>query len=212
MNIKTHLLNANGQLAGLEETIETVLNQTLLKITAAMPIDNVDIVISDKHYNIIPNYGLGGIASSPNIAELFIDPKFPDIKEQIQRKFPHQIAHELHHCMRWQSIGKKITLLDALVRDGLADQFAMEVVGIGPEPWDSAVKGEELQVLLKRAEKEFDNPDYDHIKWFFSKGKGDIPHWTGYSLGFYLVGEYLKKYPQAKASILYNLPAEEFVK
>jgi uncharacterized protein YjaZ len=40
----------------------------------------------------------------------------------------------------------------------------------------------------------------------------EIPTWTGYTLGFQLVREYFKKHPESKASTLYNLPAEEFIK
>lgn len=212
MNIKTHLLNANGQFDGLETVIEQALSETIQKIVSIMPIDNVDIIISDYPRHIIPGFGLGGVAWTLYRAELHIDTKFPNIKEQIRKKLPFTIAHELHHCMREQSLGESKTLCEAIIEDGLADQFSVEITGLGPEAWSVAVKREKLQELLKKAEKEFDNPDYDHEKWFFSRGKGDIPHWTGYSLGFYLVGEYLKKHPEAKASTLYNLPAEEFIK
>ena len=212
MKVKTHILSANGQFDGLEEIIETTIKETFQKITSIMPIDNVDIVVSDFPRHIIPGYGLGGIAMTPYRVELYIDPKFPNIKAQIQNKFPQQIAHELHHCMRMRIFGKTKTLLEAIIQDGLADQFGIEVTGDKPDVWSIAVKGEELQKFLKIAEKEFNNPEYDHVKWFFSHNKGDIPHWAGYSLGFYLVGEYLKNYPESKPSKLYDVPAKNFVK
>lgn len=212
MNIKTHLLNANGQFDGLEEVIETTFSKTIQKIISVISIDNVDIVISDYPRNIIPGFGLGGTAWTPYRAEINIDPKFPNIKEQIQKKFPQTIAHELHHCMRMKSLGHTETLLEAVIQDGLADQFGVEITGLGPEAWSVAVKGKELQKLLKKAEKEFENREYNHSKWFLSHNKGDIPHWTGYSIGFYLVGEYLKNHPDVKASTLYNTKAEEFIK
>ncbi len=212
MNIKIHLLNANGQFDELGEVINTIFNDTIQKIISVIPIDNVDVIISDYPRNIIPNYGLGGTAWTPYRAELNIDPKFPNIKEQIKKKFPQTIAHELHHCLRMKNLGHTETLLDAIIQDGLADQFGVEITGLGPEAWSIAVKGEKLQELLKKAEKEFGNHDYNHSKWFFSHNKGDIPHWTGYSIGYYLVGEYLKNHPEAKASTLYAIKAEDFIK
>jgi uncharacterized protein YjaZ len=212
VNTKTHLLNANGQFNGLEEVIETALSETLRKITAIMPVDNIDIIISDYPRHIIPGLGLGGVAWTAYRAELHIDTKFPNIKAQIQKRLPQTIAHELLHCIREQSLGESKTLLEAIIDDGLADQFSVEITRLEPGAWSVAVKGEKLQELLKKAKKEFGNRKYDHENWFFGRGKRDIPHWTGYSLGFYLVGEYLKKHPDAKASTLYNLPAKEFIK
>jgi len=212
MNIKTYLLNANGQFDGLEEVIETTFSETIQKIISVIPIDYVDVIVSDYPRNIIPNYGLGGTAWTPYRAELNIDPKFPNIKEQIKKNFPQTIAHELHHCMRMKCLGHTETLLDALIQDGLADQFAVEITGLGPEAWSTAIYGDKLEELLNKAEKEFGNSNYDHSKWFFSHDKGEIPHWTGYSLGYYLVGEYLKNHPDSKASTLYATKAEDFIK
>jgi uncharacterized protein YjaZ len=44
---------------------------------------------------------------------------------------------------------------------------------------------------------------------FGRSGENPIPAWTGYSLGWTIVENYLKDHPEAKASSLVFTPAEE---
>jgi len=64
--------------------------------------------------------------------------------------------------------------------------------------------------MVVKARKEFGNEDYDYRKWFFGVGGNDIPQWTGYSIGFAIVGEYMQK-TDKKASDLMDIPPEKFV-
>jgi uncharacterized protein YjaZ len=102
--------------------------------------------------------------------------------------------------------------LGALINEGLADHFDMEVNSTSPYLWNKALNEEELKIFQKLAEKEYFNENYNHNDWFFGSTERNIPRWTGYSLGFYLVEKYLKTHPDQKASNLYNVEAEEFLK
>ena len=60
------------------------------------------------------------------------------------------------------------------------------------------------------ATPEFNSREYNHDDWFFGPLSRDIPKWTGYSVGFRLVGDYLKRTGK-KASELVVEPASSFL-
>ena len=95
------------------------------------------------------------------------------------------LVHELHHCLRWRGPGTGQTLLfEALISEGLADHFAMELLG-AKHPWSNAFPRDETAKFLALAQPEFDSTTYNHPRWFFG-GDHTLPWWTGYTLGFRL--------------------------
>ena len=90
------------------------------------------------------------------------------------------------------SVGYGETLFDALITEGLADHFDREVNGGDPPPWSTSLSDAQREVWLKRAREEFGSTSYDHAAWFYGK-EGGQPKWTGYALGYHLVGEYLNR-------------------
>lgn len=118
------------------------------------------------------------------------------------------IAHELNHVLRWDSVGYGKTLGKALVSEGLAGQFAKQLFGSPPELWEDAASPEKLSCYLARAETLWDDPSYDHDEWFF--GSKDIPRWAGYTLGYQIVGEYLRHHPSATAAKITGQSADKF--
>lgn len=154
--------------------------------------------------------GVGGRAYTQYLVEIFIDPLQKDLNRTLPAELLGTLAHEIHHVARTATIGFGETLLEACVSDGLADHFQDEITGSGPRPWDIALDDESLVKMRNLAEKEF-YTEYDRKEWFFGSGPRDIPRWTGYSLGFHIVGEYLKKHPDQTAAKLYATPAQEFI-
>ncbi|MGI9503926.1 MAG: DUF2268 domain-containing putative Zn-dependent protease, partial [Geminicoccaceae bacterium] len=50
---------------------------------------------------------------------------------------------------------------------------------------------------------------YDHHAWFF--GTGDLPCWLGYTLGWEIVGHYLRVHEDARPSRLAGATADIFI-
>ncbi len=99
------------------------------------------------------------------------------------------------------------TLFDALVNEGLADHFAIEVTGVEAPPWAVALEPEQAATMAARAREGYDNAGYNHWAWFFGNDELGIPRWTGYSLGFQLVADYLDRHPGTTASSLATAPS-----
>jgi hypothetical protein len=213
MDMQTIILKASGRLLPFEHTITKVSSDSILSVTCLVPVRAVDIVFSDNPLRTIPHIGFGGHTETKNLVQIAVNPEFPDLEKSIKENLPRTIAHELYHCLRNYSFAtyKGRTLLDALINEGLADHFAIEVTGKPPEKWSQALTKEELPWLLERAKKQFSTAPYNHAAWFFGSEKENIPKWTGYALGFYVIHEYLNNHPGQKASTLYLLKSEEFI-
>jgi uncharacterized protein YjaZ len=60
------------------------------------------------------------------------------------------------------------------------------------------------------AEKVWFEKEFDYLEWFVGLKK-IIPANTGYTIGFAMVSEYLKKHPGSSAASLYATPANVFL-
>lgn len=211
MNINNlHILNGSGTLTQYLGVIETSFIEALEQIRKKINISNIDIVVYDNPDHAIKEIGIGGCAPTPNLIFVSLDPKFPNLAKSIENELKRTLAHELHHCMRQRSVGYGDTLLEALVTEGLADHFNLEVYKGRPHPWDTNLSDEQIKNYLEKAKTKFNDKNYDHNSWFFGSKEENIPRWTGYTLGFTIVKKYLEKNLDKKPSELYSTKAEEF--
>jgi hypothetical protein len=139
---------------------------------------------------VIPQIGLGG-QTNPHTGAVAIEvaaasplPRRDVLTVQLQRT----LAHELNHAARITvGPGYGLTLLDAIVSEGLADTFATSLYPTSLAPWDHALKPEQIHRYWRLAQQHFYEflPRKPYIHWMF--GGGGFPHWTGYTLGAMLV-------------------------
>lgn len=209
MQSSLHILNANNHLTFLEPRIRVAVEAALAGISQVLPLPGVDIVIDSDSKAAIPETGVGGYAPNAHRIDIHIDPTFPRVEQALEREIKSTLAHELHHCARWAGIGYGDTLIEHIVSEGLADHFDLEVNGGTPKPWSLALTDTQLKVLFKEALQASKQNAFSQNDWFFG-AKKDIPRWTGYSLGFSIVGKYLRQ-SRKKASALVNEPAQTFL-
>lgn len=209
MHNTPHILLGSGRLTPFAKQIKEAFNKAAGSISSKVSISDVDVVIYDNPHGAIPETGVGGYAPDGHTIFISLDPNFPKFEETIIKELGRTITHEFHHALRWEGPGYGKTLFEALITEGLADHFDIEVSNAQPHMWDTALSKEYIQKYLELAKEEFNNEDYKHSDWFFGSKARDIPKWTGYALGFYLVGEYLRKNPKEKASSLYSKKATD---
>lgn len=205
--VHLHILKASSRFDPFIREIEEVAELAIQKTQERLPVGSVDIVIYDNPSDVIPGFCHGGWTHTTHSIILSLDPKFPNFTSALKKELPRTISHELHHTVRWNLMGK--TLLDRMIFEGLASRFEQEVWGGRPSAWATALKKNEIASILRRAKKEFNSKKYDYYAWFF--GSGDLPKWTGYSLGYFLVAEYIIKHPSQTAASLVGESSKSFI-
>lgn len=209
MAYQLHLLKSSGKLKTFLSQIESEFNDFDQKIKNIFPDQDIDIVVYDNPFGTIPEYGIGGFTPYSHLIFISLDPDFPNLSDTLSSQFSRTLAHETHHAIRSKHIGYGKNLLEALISEGLADHFDLEINHTQPQIWNQALSNDQLIQFQKIAPTEYFNQNYNHNDWFF--GSQDIPKWTGYTLGFNLVKNYLDKHPDQKPSTLFNLPANKFI-
>lgn len=214
MTVNIFVLTANGRLGKYKDRILKVAKESVKLIGKKIPLPDVDIVFYDnpKSKYIIPHLGLGGYAHNAHLVVMPLNPDFKRFGRVINEEIERTLAHELHHCARMKTVGYGGTFLDAIISEGLADHFGLEITNKKPQKWDTALTAKQFIIMKKRALKEFNNKKYNHWDWFIGSKEKHIPKWTGYTLGFELVKEYLKNNPDKRPSQLFAVKAEEFMK
>jgi uncharacterized protein YjaZ len=206
------LFEDGGRLDAHRGTIEAIVKETISKVRALVPssTNGLTIRVLAGTSTVIPEIGMGGFTPSTSEIRLTFDPDSALLPQALPRELFPLLSHELHHVARFRAIGYNSNLLDALIAEGLADQFAIEVAGIDPPLWSVALTGEELDLWYARAREHWlDNP-WNHDAWFFGADP-DIPRWAGYSIGFEMTGRFLKAHPDGLPSQLYGEPSRSFI-
>jgi uncharacterized protein YjaZ len=210
MSVFLHTLKASKRLGPFETLITSGFTEGLEQVEGKISLPDVDVVIADNPSAVIPETGVGGSAPNAHLLYISIDPEFLNLKDTLEYEIRSTLAHELHHTARWKAVGYGKTLLEAIVSEGLADHFDLEINGGAPKPWSISVEGEKLRELQERAQIEFNNDQYDHRAWFFGSEKETIPRWSGYSLGFEIVRKYMEKSGKSAAELT-GTEAKNFV-
>ncbi|MBN1597885.1 MAG: hypothetical protein JW894_06285 [Bacteroidales bacterium] len=197
------------------------ISSILPRIQKLIPADSVTINLAISTTDIIPVWGMSGRTTgddSGETVELYFDPNHPNFKiEYMLRSF----VHEMHHVGRIRNPDFELTLLECMVNEGLAIHFTAEVLNCKPTSLSLALTEEQIQQYMIRIKPylrvkfeswtaEFEEEYY--IPWMFGRdGDEPVPKWTGYSIGWRIVDNYLKEHPEERPSSLVWTPAEIIV-
>jgi hypothetical protein len=150
----------------------------------------VPITIGTDTGYVIPQVGVGGHAD-PRTGAVSIEvgrisplPMGNVLTVQLRRT----LAHELNHAARITvGPGYGRTLLDTIVSEGIADDFATSVYPRSLAPWTHALTPSEMHHYWRAAQPHLYEilQHRPYVQWMF--GGGRFPHWTGYTLGAALV-------------------------
>ncbi len=206
---RVEIVDSSGALGALADDVRMLLDATIDGVAAVLDLHGVTVTLDTDATRAIAGYGVGGFTPDGSHVRIDVDPSFPALADVIGERLPFVCAHELHHAKRFRGPGYGATLLEALVSEGLADHFAVVQLGAPPPPWTHAFPTASNEEYLEIARRELDSRDYDHARWFYG-ASDDLPNWTGYTLGFQLIAEYLAGHTSETAATLANAPAEWF--
>lgn len=198
MAVEYHLLNARKILKEPEQ--QSVL-ETLKKSVSAVEVflgeQDIDLVIRSIRGACSEEMPVSGYAPDAHTTYITLDANYANYMDvNWQGHLAKSVAHEFHHNKRWGIVGYGETLGEALVSEGLAQAFEVEM-GHKVSPYSINLTKEELFEASERARKVILSEEgYSHANWFFGTekiqdAKEDFKRWTGYSLGFSIVSKWL---------------------
>jgi uncharacterized protein YjaZ len=141
--------------------------------------------------------GVMAYTANPGLLDLYVAP-VAGWKDWIG----YNMAHEFHHAA-WMRSHPRVdvydfTLLDYLVFEGRADRFASAVTG-KTGGWTQALSGADQCRWYGEVKQHFADKGALLPQVMFGRG-GRYPTWTGYTLGYGIVGGYLARHPSATVS------------
>jgi uncharacterized protein YjaZ len=203
------LIEHKGLSAEQESIIQNRVTSGITEIKKHISVNSIKIRIVNNPGLVIPEIGMGGFNPDPYNVIIAINHTFLNLEQSLETNLIPQLAHEIHHAMRRRSIGYGNTLFQAVISEGLADHFSIEVTGIDPPPWSIALPEDEIDKWITIASESWNQSSYNHNAWFVGTDPA-IPRWTGYSMGYTLINNYLADHPGSHASDLVDIPATEF--
>jgi hypothetical protein len=192
------------------------IRKILPRVQELIPADSTTIKLAISSVNILPVWGIGartisGFTDNHQVetVEIYYDPNNSNFRVELILR---TLVHELHHVCRVRMPDFQLTLLECMVNEGLADHFMLEVLKCEITPFSSALTDEQIQQNIIRVKpftrikfeswtQEFNDKYF--VPWMFGRtGDDPIPHWTGYSIGWRIVENYIRAHPEARASSL----------
>ena len=192
------------------------IRKILPRVQELIPADSTTIKLAISGINILPIWGIGARTISGftdnhqmETVEIYYDPNNSNFRLELILR---TLVHELHHVCRVRMPNFQLTLLECMVNEGLADHFMLEVLNCEITPFSSALTDDQIQQNIIRVKpftrikfeswtQEFNDKYF--VPWMFGRtGDDPVPHWTGYSIGWRIVENYIRAHPEARASSL----------
>lgn len=169
-----------------------------------LSLTKVNISIYPNKDWCIKQTGDGGYTANSDWIQLFIDPtKQVLIPKIVERSFPANIYHEMHHARRMVKVGFGQNLLETVISEGLAIVFAEEMFTKFKAPWGRYSK-DKIKELFNIFDLHKYDEKFNYEEWFLGYGK---PHWLGYKIGAYIVRELKQKNNKLSCDKMVDIPA-----
>ena len=212
MNTKIVIVDTDGSLQKYRRRVRSICRNCIGKVERYLTVDGVGIVVVADPNRVVPGQCVGGKSFSERYLLIYLDPTKRDFLRKLADQLPVTLAHELHHAARRKVVGYGRTLLEAMITEGLAIHFSVMVTGSALPRYAMALNSEELSVWRQKLARDWNNEHYDHALWFFGSQELKVPRWTGYTVGYTLVNDFLERNPNLTEKELLAMPAGEFVK
>jgi len=150
--------------------------------------DIINIFIFHSSDNFIKEKmgGVNGFTPWKKTILIFINPT-----ESWEGYLKSTLIHEITHTITKYYGANNYTLGQSFIHEGIAENFR-EYLLKRRMPWTQAISREDSIKIFRGIRQLLNKEDYKiHGELFFGEGK--YPNWTGYTIGYYLVKEYLNK-------------------
>ncbi|MBI2171671.1 MAG: hypothetical protein HYU30_06580 [Chloroflexi bacterium] len=206
------------ELGRAKELVEGALHRCAMALPRPDLSARVLLLPGDGQSRVLTSqmHGVFGISLGSQTTLLFLWPA-----SGWQRWLAYTVAHEYAHLVRnlllprrmsggklvYQKSQEPETLLDAMVAEGIADAFAMELCP-GMEPASvGALSAEAEAQVWPKVRRRFAVSDTSEIRRFLYGDNDRVPLWTGHTIGYRVVQGYLAAHPAARPASLIGLAA-----
>jgi uncharacterized protein YjaZ len=196
-----------------KKKIENVIKKTIQICRKKLKVNKVYIFIfpwfprdRDKVFK-----GVMGYARYEGVINLYLYPKKFDLDSLKQ-----VVIHEYNHLafFFYQQIFRKREprwrILDALIFEGLAQNFEEDILKIRPIYSKALSQKEAINLLKKLKNKIYESFNYKFYRDLFF-GSKKFKRWSGYTIGYFVVEEFRKQNKNLNWENLVGLPPEKFI-
>ena len=189
------LTEANGNLSDSREIIVDAVKTAEEYVFPKLKVNwDIDLLVTNRLYDIIiPEDGVGGRTRTSDFIEFAINEE-----KATKNLISEMVAHEFCHAARWGKNDEWInSLFDGIISEGIATYLEAEFVKDRKEKTvfiETILErtDDENKKILEKLRDQLESNYYDYDTIFFN-GNDELPRWSGYSLGYYLVKKYLEK-------------------
>ncbi len=218
--LKQGLLNhiGNGDVSRYKKISETQKSEIEKTITKTIEKCNDILSIPTKNFIFVHPYfttehdkifdGVMAVAVYSCVFHLFVN-----LDEYSKKSIENTVAHELNHTIYYYyhyNDFNNYTLLDAILLEGLAENFREQYFDPAISKWAGALRKDEAFEILRKSEDLLNSRDQEKIQAFLF-GNSEYKRWTGYSVGYWLVKEYMHKNKHVSWDMLMKMDAEAFL-
>lgn len=194
-----HLLNARHDLTRVLSEVRQASRDAVARAAGHVDLPDFDLVVRAGQDRSADG-AVQGHCPAPGVIEIAVTPdRFDPVP------FTRALVRQFAHLVRRDGPGHGRSLGEALVSEGLAGHFVLQVMGGPPDAVDTVRLA---QGTMRQAMNEWARRDYDHPRWF--GGKGDLRKGAGNGLGHRLIGEHLAQNLGDSAALLTAAPADPF--
>ncbi|MEE2700754.1 MAG: DUF2268 domain-containing putative Zn-dependent protease [Chloroflexota bacterium] len=210
-------------LTGLDDGNPKVLaEETLQRCTQLLPQPDLAaqliILPGDEQSNVLNMQmnGVMGVTLGTHSTLVFIWPS-----GSWQSSLAYTIAHEYVHLVRncvfpktasggkiiFEQTGEPETLLDAMVTEGIADAFALQLYPNAQALSQLALSTADQLSTWPKIRRRLHNSDMVDIRRFLVGDNDRIPLWIGYATGYSIVRQYMNQHPTIYPNALVRMSA-----
>ena len=124
-----------------------------------------------------------------------------ELKKTLCHEYNHAVIRNYHN---WS------TILDSLVFEGFAEHFREKVIGGKKASWAKALSKKRALLIFNRIKDRLNSRNQQlYYDLFFGSKK--YPRWAGYSIGYSIVEDYLKKQKNVNWNEVVKLKPKEIL-
>ncbi|WP_449536309.1 DUF2268 domain-containing protein [Ferdinandcohnia sp. Marseille-Q9671] len=195
-----------------QDEINKIIEQALIKSSNTLPGGNKTVYLfppnpDDMHgINLIG--GVSGITVSKDVILIKIDPS-----SFIEDLLEYSVAHEYHHTIYMENgnVNWQNTLLDEIILEGKADNFAKSLYPDITIPWIEPLSNQKEEEVWEHLKENLMSKDRTIKGDYFENPNKGIPRWTNYKFGYQIVNSFLEKNPTTPVRDWTLLSAEEIL-